>query len=263
MKILIVANWKMNLQTLVEAKTLFNSIKKGIKNVKNACPVGSRRLSFGVEAVICPPFVYLPEFKTTGSKLKLGAQDCFYEEKGAYTGEISPIMLKNLGCQYVILGHSERRKYFRETDEIINKKLKAAIRAKLKPIFCVGENREERERGETQMVLKCQIENGLKGIKKREITNLVLAYEPVWAVGTGKPCSTNEAQTMSLFLRKIVAKNYSSSVAKNLSVLYGGSVNGKNAKDYVLGAGMSGFLIGGASLDAKEFVKIIKDIKEA
>ena len=253
MRPLIVANWKCNPTTLQEAKKLFNSIKNGLKNIKR------------VEVVICPPFVYLSALgASTFAKgyggLAFGSQNCFWEEKGAFTGEISARQLKDLGCQYVILGHSERRKYFSETDEIINKKLKAALRAKLKPIFCVGEKLEERKGGKTQMVLKHQIEKGLKGIKKREIKNLVLAYEPVWAVGTGRPCSTNEAQIMSLFLRKIVAENYSSSVAKNLPVLYGGSVDSKNAKDYVLEARMSGLLIGGASLKIKEFVKIIKSV---
>lgn len=253
MKSLIVANWKCNPTTLQEAKTLFNLIKKGIKSVKN------------IEIVICPPFVYLPELKITGSKLQLGAQNCFWEEKRKrnFTGEILPKQLRDLGCQYVITGHSERRKYFNESDEIINKKLKAVIQSKLKPIFCVGENQEERDKGETQMVLKSQVEKGLKGIGKREIKNIVLAYEPVWAIGTGEPCLTREVQTMILFLRKIVAKNYSYSTAKNLPVLYGGSVSGKNAKDYVLEAGISGLLIGGASLRAKEFIKIIKDINKS
>jgi len=250
MKPIVIANWKMNPTTLTETRQLFNSIKNGLKNIKN------------VEIIICPPFPYLLEFSARWrkSQVRLGAQNCFWEEKGPFTGEISARQLKDLGCQYVILGHSERRKYFSETDEIINKKLKAALRAKLKPIFCVGEKLEERKGGKTQMVLKHQIEKGLKGIKKREIKNLVLAYEPVWAVGTGRPCSTNEAQIMSLFLRKIVAENYSSSVAKNLPVLYGGSVDSKNAKDYVLEARMSGLLIGGASLKIKEFVKIIKSV---
>lgn len=247
MKPLIVANWKMNPANLAEAKKLFDSVKKGIKNVKKA------------EAVICPPFPYLLSFRFRASSFKLGAQNCFWEEKGAFTGEVSAKMLKNFGCQYVILGHSERRKYFGETDEIINKKLRAALRAKLKPIFCVGESGQEREKGETEEILKSQLEKGLEGIKKGEIKNLILAYEPVWAIGTGKPCSLNEAQIISLYLRKVIARIYSLTLSKKLPILYGGSVNGKNARDYIIEAGMSGLLVGGASLDEEEFKQIIQN----
>jgi len=235
----------MNPPTLAEAKKLFNLVKRGIGKIKK------------VKVVICPPFVYLPILKK--SNLALGAQNCFWEEKGAFTGEVSAKMLKDSGCRYVILGHSERRRRFGETDEIINKKIRAAIKAKIKPIFCIGETSKERERGKTEKVIKLQLEKGLKGIKKTEIKNLVLAYEPVWAIGTGKACSAEEAQTMSLFLRKIIAKLYSLAASRNLPILYGGSVNSKNAKDYIVEARMDGLLIGGASLVAKEFIKIVKD----
>lgn len=213
MKPLIVANWKMNPETLFEAKKLFSLVKKGIKNVKNA------------KVVICPPFVYLPILITNGS------QDCFWEEKGAYTGEISAKMLKNLGCQYVIIGHSERRRYQKETDEMINKKLKAVLKEKLKPILCIDKI--------------SQIPKDIKG-------NLILAYEPVFAIGTGKPCSIKMARKMKISIRK--------NLKKNMPVLYGGSVNSQNAKNYIKKAGFQGLLVGGASLNPKEFLKIVKSI---
>ncbi|MDI6591387.1 MAG: triose-phosphate isomerase [Patescibacteria group bacterium] len=252
-KPLVVANWKMNPSTLAKAKKLFNSIKEGIRKVRN------------VEIVICPPFLYLPQlveflYRCRKSQLNLGAQDCFWKEKGAFTGEISPLMLKNIGCQYVIIGHSERRRHFNETDEMINKKIKAALKAKLKPIFCVGETGEEREREETSKILKSQIENGLNKISKKEIKNIVIAYEPVWAIGTGKPCDPDEAMRMSLLIRKIIAQIYSRSISEALPTLYGGSVDSKNAAKYIKEARMNGLLVGGASLSSKEFIKILKAI---
>ncbi len=211
MKLLVVANWKCNPTTLKEAKFLFNAVGKGIKNFKN------------VEVVICPPFIYLPFLKAKG------AQDCFWEEKGAYTGEISPVMLKNLGVEYVILGHSERRKYQGETDEIINKKLKAAISAGLKPILCVAN--------------LSQLGKSSKDISEE----IIVAYEPVFAIGTGKPCPPEMAKKMR---DKI---DYS-------RVLYGGSVNSQNAGNYIKEAGFKGLLIGGASLASKEFIEIVKRV---
>ncbi len=238
MKPIIIANWKCNPTTLAEAKKLFASVKKGI--------------SKKAEIIVCPPFVYLPVLK----RLKVGGQDCFWEEKGAFTGEVSAKMLKNLGCQYVIIGHSERRRYFGETDETVNKKLKAAIEAKLIPIFCVGETKEEREQEKTEAVLRKQITAGLEGISSGKFSNGIIAYEPVWAIGTGNACDTNEAQTMSLVIRKILAGIFNSSFSKKIPILYGGSVNSKNAEGYIKEAGFQGLLVGGASLEGKEFVKI-------
>ena len=235
MKPIIVANWKMNPETSEKAEGLFDSVKRGAKEIRNA------------EIIICPPVAYLSILDFKNSELKSGAQNCLYEEKGAFTGEVSAFMLKSMGCQYVILGHSERRKYFGETDEIINKKLKVALKAGLKPIFCVGESQEQKENNKTEAVLKSQIGKGLEGIEKTE--NLILAYEPVWAIGTGKACSIEDAKSIRLFLEG----------AQNLPILYGGSVNSANAKDYIFKAGMSGLLVGGASLDAEEFIKIIKE----
>lgn len=250
MKPFIVANWKMNPTTLAEANRLFNSVARGLKNIKN------------VEVVICPPFVYLPIFKFRTKDFILGAQDCFWEKRGAFTGEVSPLMLKNLGCNYVIIGHSERRKHFKETDDMINKKIKTALITKINPIFCLGETIEERKGGKTQKVLKKQLISGFKNISESLILNskFSIAYEPLWAIGTGNPCDFKEAQKINLFLRKFIAQIFNNSLAKKIRIIYGGSVNSKNATFYIKEAKMNGLLVGGASLDAKEFIKIIKGI---
>ena len=249
MEVLIVANWKGNPSTLAEAKLLFNSVKKGIKNFKN------------VEVVICPPFIYLLEFLSRGrkSQVRLGAQDVFWEESGAFTGEISPKMLKNLGLEYVIVGHSERRKYLNETDEMINKKLNTTFKAKLKPILCVGETREERKKGKTFAVLKKQLKKNLKSIfnLKSKILNLIVAYEPVWAIGTGNPCGILEAKEANLFIKKTLHQLLSPSTYQ---LLYGGSVNFQNARDFIEKAHFQGLLIGGVSLKAAEFIQIVRNL---
>lgn len=248
MKKIIVANWKMNPQNLREAKTLFNSVKKGLKRYSNILK--------NIRIVICPPFVYLPSLLNLAknSKIALGAQDLFWEEAGAFTGEISPKMIKNLGCQYVIIGHSERHRILKETDEMINKKLKAALKAKLKPILCIGETEKERKQGKTFQILKKQLRRDLKDISNFEfrILNLILAYEPIWAIGTKNPCQPKEAEKVLTFLRGILKKN---------PILYGGSVNSKNARDYIK-IGFDGLLVGGASLNAKEFLAILKSCFE-
>jgi triosephosphate isomerase len=237
MENLVVANWKMNPVSKKEAKEIFDGIKEGIKNIKNT------------EVVVCPPFIYLAELKG----LPLGAQDIFYEEKGAFTGEVSALMLKNLGVEYVIIGHSERRKYFGETDEIINQKIKSALQADLKVIFCIGETAEEREAGKKNEVLERQIKIGLEGINNLE--NINIAYEPVWAIGTGNNCAASEAKEALEFIRKFMPEN--------TRVLYGGSVKSENSAPYVKEAGANGFLVGGASLNAEEFVKIISSVSIA
>jgi triosephosphate isomerase len=248
MKSLIVANWKCNPTNFKKAKKIFNLVKKGIKNIKD------------VEIVICPPFVYLSLLKPKPYTLnpKLGAQDCFWEDSGPFTGEISPLMLKNFGCQYVIVGHSARRE-LGETDEMINKKLKAVIKAKLKPILCIGETEKERKKGKTFQVLKNQIQKALINSSTHQLINLIVAYEPVWAIGTGNPCQPEKAKEVLEFLRKITHQLINSSTNK---LLYGGSVNSKNAKDYIE-VGFDGLLVGGASLNPKEFVKIIKSISNS
>ena len=248
MKPLIIANWKMNPQTLVEAKKLFNLVKRGTRDVDN------------VGVVICPPFVYLSNIQHLKSNIQVGAQDCFWEEKGAFTGEVSAPMLKNLGVKYVIVGHSERRRYFGETDEIINKKLKAALKAGLKPILCVGETEKERKNNKTNQVIRRQLVRNLRGIEnwKLKIENLAIAYEPVWAIGTGNPCRVEDASRAFVFIQNVLAKIYNSKITARVRIIYGGSVNSQNAAGYIKKAKMHGLLVGGASLDPKEFVKIIK-----
>jgi len=247
MKPLIVANWKCNPTTGKEAKALFNSIGKGIKNVEE------------VKVVICPPFVYLANLQLTTYNLKLGAQDCFGEGKGAFTGEISPVMLKNLGVDYVIIGHSERRKYQKETDEMINKKLKTALKTGLKVILCIDNISQIpsflRKRGGRRGRSPLRRPSFLRkrGLVKKELANLIIAYEPIFAVGTGKPCPVEKANKMRTAIKKEVFD-------KNIPILYGGSVNFRNAGDYIKKGGFQGLLIGSTSLNAKEFIKIVKDI---
>ncbi len=230
MKPLIVANWKMNPVTIKEAKGLFNSISEGVKNIENS------------EVVICPPFIYLPLLKG----LILGAQDCYWEEKGAYTGEVSVAMLKEMGCKYVIIGHSERRKYFNETDEIVNRKVRSTLEAGLIPIVCIGETEREREMDKTEGVLEKEIKQGLDGV---DISKIIIAYEPIWAIGTGNPCDVEEARRMKEIIQKMVSKN--------IKILYGGSAKANNAEGYLKQAGFDGLLVGGASLKAEEFIKIV------
>jgi len=226
---LIIGNWKMNPLSLAEAKKLFNDIKRGIKAVKN-------------EVIVCPPFSYL--YCLLGRGFKLGAQNCFWEEKGPYTGEISPKMLKDLGVEYVIIGHSERRMHLDESDKIINRKLKAALKAGLKPILCIGEKRGEN----VEKIISYQLKNDLQGILKNDLNKIIIAYEPIWAIGTGNFCEAQKAkQTMDFIKSKIKTK-----------VLYGGSVNSKIADCYTKN-GFDGLLVGGASLNAKEFIKIAKN----
>jgi len=232
MKPLIVANWKMNPVTMKKAEELFNSVKHGVKDIENA------------ETVICPPFIYLPLLKG----LILGAQDCYWEEKGAYTGEVSVAMLKEMGCKYVIIGHSERRKIFNETNENVNKKLKAVLETGLIPIMCIGETEGEREMDKTEEVLEKEIKQGLNGI---DVSKIIIAYEPIWAIGTGNPCDIEEAQRMKEIIQKMVSKD--------IRILYGGSVKANNAEGYLKQAGFNGLLVGGASLDAKEFVEIVNN----
>jgi triosephosphate isomerase len=240
-KPLIVANWKCNPTSLEGAKLLFEAVKKEVKNIKK------------VEIVICPPFTFLSNIQYPISNIKLGAQDCFWEEKGAFTGEISPSMLKDLGCEYVIVGHSERRRYFEETDEMINKKIKAALKIKLKPILCIGETEAERKQGKTFKILKNQIQKALNNLTIQQFSNLTIAYEPVWAIGTGKSCGIAEAGEVNFFIKKMF---------KNL-LLYGGSVNSQNAVSYIKEAKFQGLLVGGASLNAQEFIKIVKNVAKA
>ena len=221
MKKLIVANWKLNPVTLKEAQDIVNNLEG--------------------EAVICPPFIYLSQLEG----VTLGAQDCYWEDKGAFTGEVSVAMWKELGVKYVIVGHSERRQHFGETDEDVNKKTKAVIDAGLTPIVCIGETQEERESDKTEEVLEKEITEGLKDV---DLSKIVIAYEPIWAIGTGNACDVEEATRM----KEVIAKM----TDKNVKIIYGGSAKADNAEGY-LDAGFDGLLVGGASLAPQQFTQII------
>lgn len=228
MKKLIVANWKMNPGTYAEAEVLVSAVKAAV--------------SPDVEVVLCPPFPWLTDFSHKEKGIALGAQNMFWENAGAFTGEVSPVMLKSSGVQYVIVGHSERRKYFGETNEMVNKKLKAALAAGLTPILCIGDNEGENK----EEVLKAQITEGLANIK--DLSAIVIAYEPVWAIGTGNNCSPEETKSSIELIKKLV----------NVRVLYGGSVKADNSASYLKEAGADGLLVGGASLKSEEFIAIVK-----
>ena len=205
-------------------------------------------------------FPYLSIINNNLSFIKLGAQNCFWKDKGPYTGEVSPQMLKSMGCKYVIVGHSERRQVFKETDEMVNVKIKETLKAKLQPIFCIGETEEEKRAGKTFQVLEREIKKGLDKVSKKEIEKVIIAYEPIWAIGTGKACEENEVMTIALFIKKLMSRLYNKKVADNIRILYGGSVDSKNAPDYLRESKMQGLLVGGASLNSKEFIKIIKSL---
>ncbi|HOP86546.1 MAG TPA: triose-phosphate isomerase [Syntrophorhabdaceae bacterium] len=245
---MVAGNWKMN-TAQDEAKALAKYIVVNTQDIKNG------------EVVLSPPFVYLFAVSDVikGSHIKLSAQNMYFEDKGAYTGEISPIMLKDAGCQYVIIGHSERRKYFNETDENINLKLKKALSTGLKPILCVGETLEEREKDITEFVVGIQIKKALYGIQ--DISNIVIAYEPVWAIGTGKNATPEEAEEVHFFIREMIRKKYGNTADK-LLILYGGSVTVDNIGSLIEMKDIDGALVGGASLKGESFVGIIKKVAE-
>jgi len=211
----------------------------------------------GVEVVLCPPFVSIAPLadELRGSPIGLGAQDMYFQEKGAYTGEVSPLMLRGL-CQYVILGHSERRQYFGDTDDLVNKKVKAALAHGLKPILCVGEKLEEKEKGQAQAVVERQLRGALEGVPDPD--GLVLAYEPVWAIGTGRAATPADAQGTMGFLRRVLEELYGGSTAGAIRLLYGGSVTRDNAAAFLKEPGIDGALVGGASLKADEFAGIVE-----
>ena len=246
MKKIIIANWKMNPQTAEEALRLV----KGIL---------AQRLSKNIELIIAPPFVYLDLVKKIcGKEIKLAAQNINWAKRGAYTGEISSLMVKNLGCDYVIIGHSERRHKMGETDEMINLKLKAAFKVGLVPILAVG---EKELNDDIIKVLTQQIRSALEGIGVSEISRLIIAYEPVWAIstsGTGMVDTPDHALSAALLIRKIIGNLYGSEWAADLPVLYGGSVTSENAYDFIAQSGISGALVGGVSLELQDFIKIIK-----
>ena len=245
MKPIIVANWKMNPESLVEARQNFEIIKKGIRAVKK------------VEAVICAPFIFLSALKPT-NYLKVGAQDCFFGEKGPFTGEVSPKQLKNLGVEYVILGHSERRKYLDESTELVNQKIRAALETGLKVIFCVGS--DVKKPGKE---IKYQLEKGLKGIKKSDLDRLVFVYEPIWAISTSKNkviATPQEALKGGLYMKNVLEKIFDKKTATKAKIIYGGSVDSKNIRGFIEEGKMVGGLPGAASLNSYEFIRIVKSV---
>ncbi|SHF57925.1 triosephosphate isomerase [Caldanaerobius fijiensis DSM 17918] len=212
------------------------------------------------EVVICPPFVCLPAVAEAikGTNMKLGAQNMHWEESGAYTGEVSPVMLKALGVEYVIIGHSERRQYFAETDETVNKKVISAFEHGLKPIVCVGETLEQRERGVTFNLVKTQTFKAFEGIKSADMENAVIAYEPIWAIGTGRNATADDANEVIVAIRNTVKEMFGNDVASKVRIQYGGSVKPDNIKDFMNMDDIDGALVGGASLTADSFAKIVK-----
>jgi triosephosphate isomerase len=247
-KLLIAANWKMNMYHQ-EALELVRGI------------IEQTRLFTSVDIVVAPPFTVLETIKgeIQNTQIQLGAQDVFFEESGAYTGEISPGMLLDAGCAYVIIGHSERRQYFGETDEIINKKVSAALKNHLIPILCVGETWDERKQGRTFLVLNQQILFGLQSIDNEKLSSIVVAYEPIWAIGTGKSANKEQVQEVHAYLRGVI-KEFTSSqeMAFNIRILYGGSMNPKNAQEILSQNDVDGGLIGGASLKIDSFSSLVQ-----
>ena len=244
----VAGNWKMN-TTATEAEELVIEMLDKLDRIE------------GVQKVLCPPFVSLVAINMMlrGSSIKLGAQNMHFETEGAYTGEVSPLMLREL-CEFVILGHSERRRYFGETDEIVNKKVKAALANELKPILCVGERLAENEAGKTEEVVNKQVTAALSGIEP--VRDLVIAYEPVWAIGTGKAASGKQAAATIQFIRDVLAKLWNKSIARDLRILYGGSVTSANIAEFISHSEIDGALVGGASLKAEEFLSIVEQTAE-
>jgi triosephosphate isomerase len=247
-KVIIAGNWKMN-KTATEAKVLVEELKAKVKDITS------------VEIVVCPPFTSIDAAvkAAAGSNVKVGAQNIHWAENGAFTGEISAQMLKEAGVEYVIIGHSERRQYFGETDETVNKRLKAALAAGLKPIVCIGELLDEREGGHTQKVLFTQLEGGLSGITGEQMEGIVIAYEPVWAIGTGKTATPEMAEETHCYIRQQLGDMFGQEVAGKIRIQYGGSMKADNAASLVAQKNIDGGLIGGASLKADSFADLIRN----
>ncbi len=245
---LIAGNWKMN-TTIDEAIKLVSEMRQGLDQIGN------------VDKVLCPPFISLAAVKglIEGSSIKLGAQNIYFEQKGAYTGEISPVMLADL-CDFVIIGHSERRQYFDESGEMIDKKVRAALKVGLKPILCIGERLEENEAGKTEEVLTRQLSSSSD--RAYYSGGLVLAYEPVWAIGTGRAASGKQANETIGFIRQRISRQHGEEIAKAVRILYGGSVTAENIAEFISQPEIDGALVGGASIKATEFLGIVKQTSE-
>ncbi|TES87908.1 MAG: triose-phosphate isomerase [Candidatus Aminicenantes bacterium] len=248
----LAGNWKMH-KTIPEAVEMVKALKEESPQLTDA------------ELVVIPPYTMLSEVKKVieGSTIQLGAQNIFWEEKGAFTGEVSPPMLKDAGCQYVTIGHSERRQYFGETNETVNKKIKAALAHELTPIMCIGESLEEREKGNTMDKVETQINSGLEGLGKDEIRRIVIAYEPIWAIGTGVTATPSQAEEVHSFIRKKLTEKYGNEIASYAIILYGGSVKPANTYSILKENNINGALVGGASLEADSFIQITKEAIKA
>ena len=242
---IIAGNWKMN-KTIADAKALIGELIPLVADTNNT-------------VIICVPFTDLATAVelTKGTNIHVGAQNCHWKESGAFTGEIAPSMLAELGVEYVVIGHSERRTYFGETDATVLARTNAALAAGLKPIVCIGETLAERESGNMENVLRRQIVEGFKGITAEQLTNVVVAYEPVWAIGTGLTATSDQAEEIHAYIRSLIAEKYGEEVAENTTILYGGSCKGSNAKELFSKPNVDGGLIGGASLKANDFKEII------
>ncbi|MGB5912956.1 MAG: triose-phosphate isomerase [Promethearchaeia archaeon] len=247
-KPVIGANWKMNRGTPKEALEMIQDFKSNIKKINL------------VDIIIFPPYTVLNtilnEVKKT--QIKVGAQNMYFEEKGAFTGEISPIFLKKIGCEYVILGHSERRDIFQETDELINKKLKKALSINLNPIVCIGEHLEDREAGKTKEIILNQFMNTFKDLTQEEFKKVIIAYEPIWAIGTGITATPEQAEEIHLYIRELLENNYDRDTAQSVRIQYGGSIKPANAEDLFRKENIDGGLVGGASLQGESLSEIVK-----
>jgi triosephosphate isomerase (TIM) len=248
-KPIIAGNWKM-FKTVSEAVSFLNEVK-------------SKAEVNGVESVVCAPFTALSALvqAAKGTSLRIGAQNLHWEDNGAYTGEISGVMLKDLGVNYVIIGHSERRAYFAETNETVNKKMHAAFKHGLTPIVCVGEKLEEREAGQTKQVCKAQTEAAFQGLSNEQAAQVVIAYEPIWAIGTGKSSTAEDAQDVIGYIRSLVADLYDSEIAQSVRIQYGGSVKPNNISEYMAQKDIDGALVGGASLEPSSFIQLVEGAK--
>jgi triosephosphate isomerase len=247
-KLIIAGNWKMN-KTVAEALDLVNGLKRELAAVKE------------VDIVVCPPFTALDAVSKAilDSNLRLGAQNMSEHNVGAYTGEIAAVMLKEFSVRYVILGHSERRQYQKETDALIAKKAAAAHAAALKPIVCVGETLNEREANQAERVLDTQVRGSLAGLTKEQMEETIIAYEPVWAIGTGRNATAEQAQSAHAFIREVLARMFDAATARQARIQYGGSVKPSNARELMSQPDVDGALVGGASLEVRSFTEIIKN----
>ena len=248
-KTIIAGNWKMY-KTVAAAIELANGLKRELFDLD----------SENIDIIICPPYTALSETAEVvyQSNIKLGAQDMYWQDEGAFTGEVSGMMLKDVGAVYVVIGHSERRQYFGETNESVNKKVKAALKSSLLPIMCVGEILNEREQGKTFDVVRDHLENGLKGINDEDILKVTVAYEPVWAIGTGKTATPEQAQEVQKYIRDLLTKLYNKETAQKMRIQYGGSVKPDNIETLMKQPDIDGALVGGASLDVNSFAQIVK-----